>query len=271
MNDWILAHLRHLRAAGRSADTVRDRRGVLYRADTQLPHGLVAAATAELEAWLSRPDWSRWTLCTYHTHLRGFFRWATGGSDPYLGWNPMADIPRPRPPRCLPDPVDDAELALALDRSDRWWQLVIVLAAYAGLRAGEICRLAREDVTEVRLTVLGKGEKARAVPTHPLVWAVVAQLPPGPLIAMSAGGPAKSRWLSNRARIHFDRLGLPNVHLHRFRHWFGTTVQRLQGDLRVTQELLGHASPATTAGYAAVADAQLRAAVTALPPLYRPS
>ena len=39
--------------------------------------------------------------------------------------------------------------------------------------------------------------------------------------------------------------------LHQFRHWFGTHVHAATGDLRVTQELTGHASPTTTAGYVA--------------------
>ncbi|HET6215358.1 MAG TPA: tyrosine-type recombinase/integrase [Micromonosporaceae bacterium] len=267
MKTYLDAHLTHLRAAGRSARTIHDRAGVLRRADTQLPHGLFRAAAAELEAWLATPSWSRWTLCTYQMHLRGFYHWLTSGHDPMADYNPMTEIERPRTPACIPDPVTDEELARALARSDPIWRLVITLTAYAGLRASEAGRLRREEVTAESLIVRGgKGGLDAVLPTHPAIWVIVKDLPPGPLFA-----PAFGARLSSRARAHFDQLGMPEVHLHRFRHWYGTTVQRAQGDLRVTQELMRHASPATTAGYAKVTDEQRRQAVTALPILATPT
>jgi integrase/recombinase XerD len=261
MNAYIDAHLRHLRAAGRAATTIRDRGKVLRRADAQLPQGLFQASTAELEEWLATPGWSRWTLATYHMHLRGFFRWLTAGQTPMADYDPMTEIPRPRMPARVPKPVTDAELARALDGSDATWRLVITLAAYAGLRVSEIRRLRREDVTAEWLTVReGKGGQDAILPTHPAVWRLVRDLPAGPVV-----DAAVTAHLSASARRHFDGLGLPEVHMHRIRHWFGTAVQRAQGDLRVTQELMRHASPATTAGYAKITDGQRRQAVTALP------
>lgn len=262
-NTFIEAHVNHLRAAGRSKMTIRSRRQLLYRVDHALPRGLVRATTSELEAFLGQ-DWEQWTRCTYHMHLRGFFTWATAGRDPYLDWDPTSELARPRKPHGIPKPVTDHELQLALGIGGRW-PLVVTLAAWAGLRAGEIVRLRREDVTAERLTVLGKGGRVDAVPTHPRVWGVVGSMGPGHLLCRRDGSPGSSRWLTGAARWAFDRAGLPNVHLHRFRHWFGTMVQRSQGDLRVTQRLMRHASPATTAGYAAVVDEQLRAAVLMLP------
>jgi site-specific recombinase XerD len=65
---------------------------------------------------------------------------------------------------------------------------------------------------------------------------------------------------------YFHRnLHMHGVRMHRFRHWFGTMIQRLYKDILVTQRLLGHASPATTAGYVLVAAEQTRAAVDLLP------
>lgn len=184
-----------------------------------------------------------------------------------LDWNPMAELGRPSAPRNVPNPVSGAELEHALARSNQWWRLVIMLAAYAGLRVSEIARQRREDVDQVRLVVRGKGDVTAAVPTHPLLWTAVEALPAGPLVRRPHGGLVTGNWLTERARGHFDRLGLPAVHLHRFRHWFGTTLQERYGDLRLTQELMRHASPATTAGYAQVTDARRRAAVAGLPVL----
>lgn len=55
------------------------------------------------------------------------------------------------------------------------------------------------------------------------------------------------------------------MHLHRLRHWYGTTVQQLQGDLLVTQRALRHRQPTTTAGYARVTDPRVAEAVRSLP------
>jgi integrase len=52
---------------------------------------------------------------------------------------------------------------------------------------------------------------------------------------------------------------------HQLRHWFGTTTMAASHDLRIVQELLGHASPSTTAGYVAWDTAAAAAAAAALP------
>lgn len=260
---YIDAHQVHLRAIGRSTRTIGERMIVLRRADRDLPQGLIRASTAELEQWLA--SFNGWTLCTYSMHLRGFFRWATAGTDPWLDWDPIGDLPVPKRPRRVPNPVSDAELVAAYAGSDGQWRLVVLLATLAGLRASEITRLRREDVTPAALIVRGKGDRDGVVPTHPLVWAAVRGMPAGPLICTPSGRPATGRWLSAKARAHFDQLGLDRVTLHRFRSWFGTGAQRVQGDLRVTQELMRHAHPTTTAPYAAVLDVRLSQTVAALP------
>lgn len=277
MDSYIEAHLTHLRAAGLSPRTIGDRAEVLARAHTQLPHGLLRATTPELEQWLAnsgravRPDpdhsWSQATRCTYQFHLRAFFAWMCHGAQPMLSYNPMSEVSRPRQPRRIPNPVTDDELALVLGTPDPQWRLVVLLAAYAGLRSSEIARLRREDVTPDLITIRGgKGGKDEALPTHPEIWAAVQHMPAGALIHRKRDNrPADGAWLTRAARDWLDSLGLPKVHLHRFRHWCGTTVQRNGRDLRVTQEIMRHASPATTAGYAKVTDEQRRLALTALP------
>ncbi|MFR9758230.1 tyrosine-type recombinase/integrase [Streptomyces sp. TR06-5] len=60
-------------------------------------------------------------------------------------------------------------------------------------------------------------------------------------------------------------LGI-RMRYHQLRHRFGTAVYRASGrDLLLTQRLMRHASPATTAGYAAVADEEVHVVVCALP------
>lgn len=260
----IDTHLAFLRAGGRTSKTVEDRETVLHRLDRELPSGLAKATTDDLVIWLGRAGWAAKTRRTYWEHAAGFCRWrAARSGEP----NPMADLQRPSVHRGLPRPVTDDQLRHALDRAVQPWRTAVILAAWVGMRAGEIARADRADVTEDRAVIAGKGGRSRAVPTHPDVWLEVADSPDGPLI-LWRGGPVTPGWLSRSCSRYLTRIGLPDVTLHRFRHWFGTHIQAGYRDLRVTQELLGHASPSTTAGYAEVTDGQRRLAVNTLPTLH---
>jgi integrase len=267
MSELIDVHLAHIRAEGAATTTIDARRKVLGFADHAMPYGIDTATTAELADWLGTPGWSGWTRVTYYSHLKALYDWACGGDDPWLDWSPMDGIRRPRNPTVVPHPVTDDELAAALARSDDWWRLVITLAAWAGLRAAEICRLRREDVSVERVRIWrGKGGRDAEVPTHPAVWTVVEGRPPGLLVrARRAVGPMRSGTLSAEARHHFDAIGQPAVHLHRFRHWYGTAMLRAGTDVRVIQTLMRHSSLATTAGYLQVGDEQREMAVRTLP------
>ena len=217
---------------------------------------------AVMVGWLGREHLGTWSRATYRAALQSF--WGFLHEFGHREDDPAARLRPIRVPVDVPKPVTDDELQLLLARSDAWWQLVIMLGAYAGLRRAEIAGLCREDVTSSEITVHGKGGKVARVPCHPLLWSRIRALPPGPLLHTPTGKPASGQWLSNRARRHFDRIGLPHVHLHRLRHWFGTTVQQRQGDIRVTQELMRHDNVASTQRYTAVDTAAKVAAIHAL-------
>lgn len=265
MSYLIPAYCAHLQAGDKSERTITERREVLQRLHNDLPFGLGFAATEQLEAWLGgHPEWSRWTRVTYSKAVRSFYRWATAAE--HLDGDPAANLPRPKAPRCVPDPVTPAELARALDSPESWYT-AIILAAYAGLRADEISRARREHIDEAQVRIpCGKGGDAGAVPTHPFLWEMVRDRQDGPLVLNRRGRPVTGRWLSGNAREHFDRMGLPDVHLHRFRHYFGTTIQAAFGDLRVTQECMRHASISSTAGYTLVTAQSRASAVGLIPP-----
>lgn len=260
-NDLIQRYLAYLRKESSSPRTINDRKRILIAMDAALPYGLDTATTEELEAWLWRDGWSQGTRETYYYAFAGFYKWATNKH--VLDWDPSAEITPPRVAQRLPRPVTDEQLIQLLTRAAEPYRLWAALAAYGGLRCIDIAQLQREQVTERTITILrSKGAKARVVPTHKVIWDAVRDLPPGPITERDP------EWIAQRAAIHFGRsLKMPGVTLHRCRHWFGTMVQRLYKDLRVTQELMGHSSPSTTAGYAMVAGEQTRAAIDALPTL----
>jgi integrase len=176
---------------------------------------------------------------------------------------------KPRHPRDQPNPVTDEELRQALERSTDWWRVAIQLAALAGLRVSEMAQLRREDVTPGWILIRrAKGGDPATVPTHPQLLELVADRPAGWLLPGAGGGPVNGRSLPPKARNYFDSIGLPAVHLHRFRHWFATNLLRRGADLRVVQELMRHRSVSSTQAYTQVVDAQRTAAVALLPALW---
>ena len=203
--------------------------------------------------------------------LRSFLRFV-GGSN--------ASVPQMRGPRVkkgLPRPVAPAEaMQLAQDVEDnareawvgaRDFALLLLLYG-AGLRIGEALSLtgAALPLGET-LRVTGKRGKTRIVPILPAVAAAVARYvaacpwPTGkdaPLFVGARGGPLQPGVVRASVRQARRALGLPErTTPHALRHSFATHLLAGGADLRSLQELLGHASLASTQIYTAVDAAHL--------------
>ncbi|MCT2278105.1 tyrosine-type recombinase/integrase [Micromonospora chalcea] len=266
-HDLIAGYLRHLAALGR-ADTTRDTYAdELCRLDRRLPEGLVYACADELRDAIHNGERGAAHIAKITAAVTGFYAWATRPSDPYLDFNPATDLPRAAVKPRRPRPITNDELADILRRAREPMRTWYLLAAGNGLRCVEISRLDRADVTEQATWIRGKGGKERIVPTHPAVWTAVKDLPSGPVARNRDGSHANRVQVQERANYHLQRtLGHRAVSMHRLRHWHGTYVhQAAGGDIRVTQELLGHASPNTTSVYVATIGGAKAAAVHALP------
>jgi integrase/recombinase XerC len=141
---------------------------------------------------------------------------------------------------------------------------VLALLYGSGLRISEALGLTRADIASGRdaVTVTGKGRKQRMVPVLPQVQALIADyvklcpyhLPPdGPLFVGAKGGPLSPRIVQLAMARLRGALGLPDTATpHALRHSFATHLLARGGDLRAIQELLGHASLATTQIYTEV-------------------
>lgn len=265
MTHLIELHLDHLRAAGRSEETIADRKRCLLALDAQLPYGLHRVAAEELIAWLGRPGWSAQTRATYWGHARVYYRWLTETG--WLDFDPMARIPRPRVRRGLPHPATDAQVADILARGSSRLRAAVILAAYAGYRCAEMAAVDRADLERDPLRITGKGDRTRIVPRHPLIAELAGRLPAGPVLRRRGGGRFDPGLLSQTLRRELDRLDHPGLTPHAFRHAFATNLLRGGADLRTVQELMGHSSPVVTAVYTAISDGQRRNAVAALPVL----
>lgn len=269
MSELIEPYLAWL-AARASPATIHVRGGYLYRSDERLPCGVDAANGDELKAWIYQPTFERWTVFSYYSHLSGFYTWAANPFmlDYPLEFNPIATVPRPAKPQCIPHPVTDPQAIKVFAEVGEPFLRAVKLAAYAGLRRAEICAADREHVTQKLLRVpVGKGGRAGVVPTHPLLWAELEGLPPGPLVRTPDGGRWEPESLGNAALWRLTRLLGERCGLHRFRHWFGTNVYRATRDPLLTQQALRHSNPNSTIGYILLADEERAEAISALPNL----
>jgi len=142
---------------------------------------------------------------------------------------------------------------------------VLALLYGSGLRISEALGLTRADVgsgARDAITVTGKGRKQRMVPVLPQVQTLIAEyvalcpydLPgDGPLFVGAKGGPLSPRIVQLAMARLRGALGLAETATpHALRHSFATHLLARGGDLRAIQELLGHASLATTQIYTEV-------------------
>ena len=160
---------------------------------------------------------------------------------------------------------------------------VLALLYGSGLRISEALSLKRRDAplpgSTDQITVTGKGSKTRMVPVLPQVAQAVADYiaicpldlaPDAPLFRGERGGPLSPRIVQLAMERLRGALGLPDTATpHALRHSFATHLLARGGDLRSIQELLGHASLATTQIYTAVDSTRLVEAYRAAHPRAR--
>lgn len=170
-----------------------------------------------------------------------------------------------RQPRRLPDSLTGEEVAVFLADLETYRDRAMTLAMLlGGLRAGEVrgLRLVDVDQGRRRLRVVGKGDKERVVPVDGAFFTELAaylrsERPAGcatvecfvVLRGPTSGQPLTEAGMRRIFRTHRARSGATRVRPHRLRHTYGTELAAAGIDLLVLRELMGHASPETTAGY----------------------
>lgn len=248
----------HLQAAGTSAGSLRLRRHFLKLLAQHAGVGPWECTPALLVAFMaSRPDWSPETRHSARSAICSFYRWAedTGRVD----LDPARRLPSVRVPAGLPRPAPEAVVTAALQAADPRARVMVMLAAYAGLRCGEIARVHSRDITEEGLRVRGKGGKTRAIPLIPVLLEALATRPPGWAFAGGVDGHLSAAHVG----LILKRLLGEGWSAHTLRHRFASRAYAGTRDLRAVQTLLGHSKPETTARYTLVPEQSLIEAVRA--------
>lgn len=200
---------------------------------------------------------------------RGFFRWL--GERGMVPANPCDGIRPPKSPRLLPKALSVDETARLLEavEDDDALQSARDLAMFelfysSGLRLAELVALDGDVLDDVlregEIRVLGKRNKLRLVPVGRkarealAAWGAVrgelARPDETALFVGVRGARISPRMVESRLARRAVLLGLPtHVHPHMLRHSFASHVLQSSGDLRAVQEMLGHASIASTQVY----------------------
>lgn len=263
--DVVEAHLAHLNLRNLRPSTVEQRRRALRRLARSLGHPVLYANEVQLARWFAGLRVTPESKATELSHVRSFYQWCV--LEELIDMDPTRRLIRPRLSRRIPRPIGELDLTTVLSGANDRVRPWLFLAAYQGLRACEIANLRREDILDTATPPMlivtdGKGGKQRVLPLSPVALAALQPLPARGWIFLrfdGLPGPNAPWRISQAANDALHQLGV-RATLHTLRHRFATRVYAMSRDLRVTQELMGHANPSTTSQYAAYSpDAALNA------------
>lgn len=265
----------HQRSQRLSPKTIANREEALRTVARISRRGPDAITTRDLERTLARPHprtgkpLAAGTMQSERSYMQSFFKWMKKTN--LRKDNPAKDLAKVKVPRRKPRPLraDQIEAVLESGIYGRTRD-IITIAAYTGLRLGEVVKIRGEDVDLIGHTIrsIRKGNLDHQV-----------GLPDG-LLELAERYPRKGWWFpssqpnrefpdggghilmksaSDRVSKAIRAAGIedPRITGHSLRHWLATTMLREGVPIRVVQETLGHASLATTQLYAEVTDEEI--------------
>ncbi len=269
---------------GLAAHTIRNYLADLAHLRDACGVGIAEVSLATLRGWLADQAGQGVSAATLRRRVscvRGFFAWCE--RDGLIAANPAVRLRAPKRGRYLPKVPSraaiDQTLAAAQQRSEeaaepvalRDQALLEVLYA-GGLRVAELCGLQLADIDHERqcLRVTGKGDKQRVVPMGlPAMralrtWLAVRNqlaVPTSPdTVFLGVRGGRLNPRVARRIVEEATLAGGAAVGPHALRHAMATHLLDGGADLRSVQEMLGHASVATTQIYTHVSADRLREA-----------
>jgi integrase/recombinase XerC len=288
----IAAFTRHLEVErSLSVHTIRayigDLESLLNHLETIGVTDISQLELVHLRSWLANQQvkgGARTTLSRRAVSVRLFTKWAV--KNKYLAKDVAATLATPKGHRTLPEVLDIADAKTAMDSlatraseeetpiSLRDVAMVELLYA-TGARVAELCGLDLSDIDYDRQTirVLGKGNKERTIPLgNPAMKALNVWLKEGrDSIKNSLSGNAvflgaRGKRIDQRTvrTVVYNALqaieGIERMGPHALRHSAATHLLEGGADLRTVQEILGHASLATTQIYTHVSTERLQKA-----------
>jgi integrase/recombinase XerC len=247
------------------------------RADVRGPAQVGRLLLRRYLAYLATRRFARATVARKAAALRAYFAWCRRRG--LVEADPARGLSSPKAAGRLPQVLSEREVNRLLEpgpapperleRAIATRDLAVLELLYAaGLRVAELCGLDRTglDLSGRTVTVLGKGSKERRVPIHDRAARALEEwLAHGWAVLATASSPPEAVFLNRLGRRLgprdvrriLDRHASVPTHPHALRHSFATHLLDQGADLRVVQELLGHASLQTTQVYTHVSKERL--------------
>ncbi len=245
--------------------------------------GFDALGTREVRDFVieAQRRFGRRTLHNHVSGLRAFYKfWLRQGQ---VRRNPFVGVPLPKLERRLPKFLTEEQMVLLLNGPQRLLaageldaftacrdRLVMELLYGGGLRVSELVGLTYGaiDLDTGVARVLGKGRKERLCPLGRVATALLGKfrtefarssLPPAPVIVDRHQRRLPVRQVQLLLKRYLAHAELPlDLTPHKLRHSYATHLLNAGADLRLVQELLGHAQLATTQVYTHVSVARLK-------------
>lgn len=276
---------------GASSETIRayhsDLRQFLAFASSKRPAGAVPLRPLDVDPmlvreylyWLDRRQEQKASMARKLAALRTFYRYLN--RDKTRRVNPAAEVRTPKLPQRLPRVLtkDDANALMEFPEGDgpvaRRDRAILETLYSTGARVSELVGMDRADLDlkEGLVRLRGKGRKERIVPIGDVAVEAIkeylASLPRRPLpvsrhaghgqpvFRNTHGGRLAARSVARFVARYSSQLAGGRISPHALRHSFATHLLDEGADLRAIQEMLGHASLATTQKYTHVAMDQL--------------
>lgn len=288
---WLQPFVDHLSAERRASKyTVRNYAQAVHDlwrwmgSNGRSPDGIASLNQRDMRDFVieSQRRLDRRTVHNRISGLRAFFRyWIRRDKLPN---NPLTGVPLPKLEKRLPVFLTEKQAATLLDAPMQflkgskpdpfiaWRDRAILELLYgAGLRVSELCGLdhGRVDLDSGTVRVHGKGGKDRISPIGAVATEVLSKFirdfataigPSDPVIVARDGSRLTPRDVQRLLKGHLAAAGLPHdLTPHKLRHSFATHMVDRGADLRLVQELLGHARLSTTQIYTHVTMARLKA------------
>jgi integrase len=233
------------RAAGMAHSTIHLWRRYLRRLSRTAPTGPWTVTREHLITWLAEPSWSPTTRRSARTAIRSFYRWAVETGKVDASSSPAARLPKVRTHRGIPRPAPDDIIRDSIARASTRVKLMLMFAAFAGLRRGEISRVHTSDLDGRILRVHGKGGRWRIVPIPLSLAALIRAQPPGWVFPSCNGAHLSAPYVGK-----LMSRALPGKWTaHTLRHAAATAWADAGLDIDELAELLGHSSAEVTRVY----------------------
>lgn len=269
-DDWVdllLLWLDWLRATDLAEGTIKLRSYQLRRfarflAD-EFPQIAPDGVTIDmLTSYLAAPSWSSSTKRSARSALKSFYGWLRLSER--ISSDPTRHLRRIAARTGSPRPAGEIAVKFASKDSDPRVRLMVKLGSQLGLRCVEISQVHTDDVYQdlvgYSIRVHGKGRKIRVIPIGDELAREILLRDRGYLFPGRVDGHLSAPYVSKL----LSRALPEGVTGHMLRHRFaGVAYEGTGYDLRATQELLGHASVATTQIYTPARTDQMRRGILA--------